>query len=202
MLNYISDTLSVAKVYYNKSMSSSLEIVKNGIKRLDSPYKKGCSQILEDNLSLFLTAAGSSHNHQHWQGGYLDHIAEIFQIAEGIYNIFPERKSLIYFPDVLLVLYLHDIEKPFLFNYDENGNFIILNEELNNKPAREAFRTELIKKYKLPLKEKHWHALKHVEGIRDKYYTSGDRVMSELGALCHLADMASARLWHDCPKNS
>ena len=135
-------------------------------------------------------------------GGYLDHIAEIFKISEGIYNIFPERQSIIHFPDVLLVLYLHDIEKPFLFNYDKNGNFIIKDEKLNNKPAREAFRTKLIKKYELPLKEKHWHALKHVEGIRDQYYTPGDRVMSELGALCHLADMASARLWHNYTKSN
>lgn len=183
-------------------MTSSLKIVKSRIKQLDPPYQRACLQILEDNLDIFLTAAGSSHNHQHWKGGYLDHIAETFQIAEGIYNIFPERKSIVHFPDALLVLYLHDIEKPFLFNYDKKGNFIIKDQRLNNKPAREVFRAEFIKKYKLPLKEKHWHALKHVEGIRDQYYTPGNRIMSELGALCHLADMASARLWHNYAKNS
>ena len=190
----------MAKVYYNKSMSSSLEIVKNGIKIFGSPYSKGCLKILENHLEAFNSAPGSRKNHQAWSGGYLDHIAETFQIAKGIYNIFPERQPALHLPDALLVLFLHDIEKPFMYTY-EKGELIIKNSELKNKKARQQFREKLIKEYGLPLKEKHWHALKYVEGVRDKDYSPNSRTMNELATLCHLADMASARLWHNYSKH-
>lgn len=200
MLNYISDTLSVAKVYYNKSMGSSLEIVKNRVQTFDFPYVQGCLQILEDNFKLFTSAPGSSKNHQAWPGGYLDHIAETFQIAEGIYNIFPKRQPPVHLSDALLVLYLHDIEKPFIYSYEDDK--LVKNHKLKNKQARQNFREELIKQYDLPLKKRHWHALKYVEGVRDKDYSPNSRKMNELATLCHLADMASARLWHNYTKSS
>lgn len=183
-------------------MNSSLGIVKSDIKQLDSPYQQGCLQMLDDNLEAFISAPGSSHNHQYWPGGYLDHIAETFQIAAGIYNIFPKRQPAIHLPDVLLALYLHDIEKPFLYGFDEDNQFIIKDEKLKSKQARQAFREELIKKYQLPLKKKHWHALKYVEGVRDEDYSPNGRTMNELATLCHLADMASARLWHNYTKST
>ena len=68
--------------------------------------------ILRDHEALFAKAAGSSSNHQAWEGGYLDHVAETMNIARWLYGCsprnFPFRLS-----DALVVMFLHDIEKPF-----------------------------------------------------------------------------------------
>lgn len=37
--------------------------------------------IIHDHVEQFQTAKGSSHNHQSWEGGYLDHVVEVMNIA-------------------------------------------------------------------------------------------------------------------------
>ena len=41
------------------------------------------------NLSNFMTAKGSGHNHQAWEGGYLDHVRETIPFARTLNRMFP-----------------------------------------------------------------------------------------------------------------
>ena len=38
-------------------------------------------KLLKDHAEKFEIARGSSHNHQAWDGGYLDHVVETLNIA-------------------------------------------------------------------------------------------------------------------------
>lgn len=40
---------------------------------IDEPYRTSCLKILTENRKLFETIQGSTHNHQAWHGGYIDH---------------------------------------------------------------------------------------------------------------------------------
>ncbi len=48
--------------------------------------RKKCYQMLIDNMERFEKAPGSSHNHQAWVGGYLDHIREVMHIGITFYS--------------------------------------------------------------------------------------------------------------------
>ena len=39
---------------------------------IEEPNRSACLNILKDNLTLFKTARGSTHNHQAWVGGFYD----------------------------------------------------------------------------------------------------------------------------------
>lgn len=134
------------------------------------------------------SAMGSSHNHQAWTGGYIDHIRDCFSIAdtlhkamEGKYNAFNYMVSL---DDAFLVLFLHDIEKLFKDTHP-----------FNTKKERAEVRLELIRQFGFELNDEQFLALKYVEGEGDDY-SSNERKMNELGAFCHMCDVASARIFH------
>lgn len=86
--------------------------------------------------------------------------------------------------DAPVVLFLHDIEKPWRPR-----------EDLQTKAQRAAFRLSMVDAYGIRLTEMQKNALKYVEGEGDDY-RSDRRVMSELAAFCHMCDVASARIWH------
>lgn len=74
------------------------------------------SVLWDDYSDFFYPAPGSSANHQAWPGGYLDHLQETFIIAEDFYKVMNQRRKLPFsLEDVKLVLFLHDIEKPFKY---------------------------------------------------------------------------------------
>lgn len=131
------------------------------------------------------TAMGSSHNHQAWVGGYTDHVLETLNIGIWLYVSSPRPMP---FPleDALLVLFLHDIEKPF-----KNT------QTWRDKQERRDFRTMLIQQNQIRLTEEQQNALRYVEGVPDSEYSNKERVMGAMAAFCHMCDIASARLWHD-----
>src|SRR5208282_3730794 len=71
-------------------------------------------KLWRDNIVRMTTASGSSHNHQAWDGGYQDHIVETMNIACQIYRRFKScsRPMPFTLSDALLVMFLHDLEKP------------------------------------------------------------------------------------------
>lgn len=95
-------------------------------------------------------------------------------------------------------MFLHDLEKPFKFKIDEAGN-LTDNPEIPDKAARAAKRLEVMERYGIVLDPQQANAMKYVEGIRDEDYTPNARIMGELAALCHCADVLSARLWYNHP---
>jgi len=153
-------------------------------------------KIIDDNAERFMTARGSTHNHQAWKGGYLDHVRETMNIACQLYRTLNGLRKLPFqLSDALEVMFLHDIEKPFKqegFLVDSEGNKVEA-----TKANREQFRRNLIVKYDIKLTEEQDNAMKYVEGVPDNVYTPNFRIMRELAAFCHCCDILSARLWHD-----
>lgn len=159
---------------------------------IDIDNREKCLKLLDDNRDRIIKAQGSSHNHQAWEGGYVDHITEVMTIATHIYNSLSEIRSLPFkISDALLVLFLHDLEKPWNGEYSTNA--------IVTKAEKKAFREAKIAEYKFSLNEMHRNALTYVEGEGDDYLP-GKRVMNELAAFCHMCDVCSARIWWDQPR--
>ncbi len=156
-------------------------------------------QILDDHMSLFVMAKGSTHNHQAWPGGYLQHVADCMTIARRLLNNTPPSWPVPFsLGSVVLVLFLHDIEKPFM----QKRMAADPEMRLWSDQQRMAFRRSLMAEYKIAITEEEDIALTHIHG-EGGAYSSKQRVMNELGALCHAADVLSSRLWwnRNNPKN-
>jgi len=171
------------------------------IEAIDEPNRTACRKLYEENIELFKKAAGSSYNHQAWEGGYFDHITEVMNVCVMLYPMYNVRGLNFTLSDALLVMFIHDLEKAFSDevvdvieeNYGTTGNF------LSMKEAKAIVRNQLIEKYNIVLTEQQQNAFKYVEGENNDY-SSGKRVMNELAAFCHIADVSSARIWHEYGK--
>ncbi len=168
---------------------------------IDEPNRSACKRILAENRTLFQTVQGSTHNHQAWPGGYLDHIQEVMNVGcvfyAGLTALRPLPFSL---SDVLLVLFLHDIEKPWKYEVGPDGCLQHI-AALHTKEAQHEFRARKLRKYGIVLTQEQDNGLKYVEGELDDY-TNRQRVMGPLAAFCHLADVTSARIWYAYPSDS
>ncbi|QQS23360.1 hypothetical protein IPM19_02235 [bacterium] len=165
---------------------------------IHGPNQLGCIRLYKENFDLFKKTQGSTNNHQAWPGGYHDHIAEIMNIGMVLYNTLSAYRKLSFtLSDVLLITFLHDVEKPFKYDIDEDG-VLHVKPHLTQKRAQHKFRMALLKKYGIELNDMQLNAMKYVEG-EGKDYSSRNRVMNELAALCHMADVASARIWYNHP---
>jgi hypothetical protein len=157
------------------------------LEMIPEPTRDRLQLLWNDNYTKFLKAPGSSHNHQAWNGGYLDHIREVMNIATILYTTFEVLRPLPFtLADALTVLFLHDVEKPWKHEFKFT------------KAERPGFRQKMLEQYGIVLTEDQQIAFKYVEGENDDY-TPGQRVTNELGAFCHLCDYTSARIWHDRP---
>jgi hypothetical protein len=137
------------------------------------------------------TAAGSSHNHQAWEGGYFDHVREVCNIAISLYHTFANLRPLPFsLADALEVLLVHDIEKL----WRPEGGF-------TSKVTRAQLRRSVIEKRLASFTEEQYTAVTYCEG-ENPDYSPNERKMNELGAFCHMCDVASARLWHDSGKTA
>ena len=90
--------------------------------------------------------------------------------------------------DVMLVLFLHDIEKP--LKYGSKYKLDISNEEI---------RKSLISEYEIELSSVHISALKYIHGEGNDYSPT-KRMMNPLSAFCHCCDIISARIFFDRKK--
>lgn len=161
---------------------------------IPDPNRTNLWAMIRDNKELFVNAQGSSHNHQAWFGGYLDHVAEVMNIACQLFNTLSKLRRLPFqLHEALEVLFLHDIEKPFVEQLSAEGKY--------TKAERKVFRAEMIVRYGVTLNPNQENALRYVEGVPDSDYTPGERTMGELASFCHCCDILSARLWHDKGEN-
>ncbi|MBI5742709.1 MAG: hypothetical protein HZA25_02640 [Candidatus Niyogibacteria bacterium] len=165
---------------------------------IDEPNRDICRKILESNKALFQKVQGASHNHQAWPGGYWDHVQETMNLAVAFYDTLDALRPLPFTrSDALLVLFLHDIEKPWKYELLPDGTLAII-EELREKKAQHAFRAEKLKEYGIALTPEQFNGLEYVEGEFEDY-SSKRRVSGPLAAFCGNCDRTSARLWHDHP---
>lgn len=166
---------------------------------IEGPNGEACRRIYQDHQEAFESAPGSRHNHQYWPGGYMDHVTDAMNIGMQVYDTYNNLRPLPFTKsDVLLIVYLHDLEKPFVYKYNEDGS-IEKKLELMEKSTREEFKRNMLDQYSVELTPMQDNALEFVEGIRDHKYSNTSRVMGELAVVCHIADLTSARLWYNHP---
>lgn len=168
------------------------------VAKIDNPNGAACARILADNRALFSAVQGSTHNHQAWRGGYLDHVTDAMNVAVVLYDQLSALRPLPFsLSDVLLVVYLHDLEKPWKFELGPDGQ-LRHKAELSTKESHQAFRMQKLAEYGVELSPEHVNGIRYAEGeIGD--YTNKRRVMGPLAALAHMCDVSSARLWFDYP---
>jgi hypothetical protein len=174
------------------------ESVESLVARIDQPNSGACARIVADHRALFATVQGSTHNHQAWRGGYLDHVSEVMNIASVLYDQLGALRPLPFSrSDILLVVFLHDLEKPWKYELGADGQ-LHHRAELQGKEAHQRFRMEVLARYGVTLTAEHENGLRYAEGeLAD--YTNQQRRMGPLAALAHMCDVASARLWFDYP---
>ncbi|HVW82348.1 MAG TPA: hypothetical protein VHC68_00105 [Candidatus Paceibacterota bacterium] len=164
----------------------------------DYDQNQACLQILKYYRALFQKAQGSTNNHQNWPGGYFDHVQEILNIASNQYEWMNKRRPLPFtLGDAVLILFLHDIEKPWKYELRPDGQ-LHHKPEFAGKQDDHTFRLAKLREYNIVLTDAQMNALKYVEGEMADY-SPRRRVMNELAGFCHSCDVLSARVWHAHP---
>jgi hypothetical protein len=170
------------------------------VAKIKGPNGDACRRILQENRALFQQVQGSSHNHQFWPGGYIDHVTDAMNIAVVLYDSFSRLRPLPFsLSDALLVVFLHDIEKPWKYEVKLDGRLDYL-ESLKDKERCHRFRAAKLAEYGIKLTPDQENGMKYVEGEFEDY-SNRRRVQEPLAAFCHLCDVTSARLWFDCPRD-
>jgi hypothetical protein len=96
--------------------------------------------------------------------------------------------------DALVVLFVHDLEKPWA--YEEVGG--VWRRRDGFKENAHEFRMVKLAEARITLSAELERAVLFVEG-EGSHYNNRARGMSPLAAFCHMCDVVSARLWHDYP---
>ncbi len=167
---------------------------------IDEPNRSKCKRLLRYNRKRFENTYGSVHNHQCWKGGYLDHITEIMNYCIAFYKLLKSigRPLPFSLSDALLVLFLHDIEKPWKYRRNKEGILEVI-PKLKSKEAQFEFQLKKIAQYGIKLTKKQLNGLKFVEGENNNTYNEYGRAMNELAKLCNISDSWSARGAFDYP---
>lgn len=169
------------------------------LEHIEEPHQGICRRILSDHRALFEKARGSTHNHQTWDGGYIDHITDGMNLCRYLYAFMSSFGRPLPFSesDALLIFFLHDLEKPWRILV-ENGR-ASNRTGLATKEEFKAFREQKLAEYGLVMTPAQLNAFTYIEG-EGKDYSSERRVMNELCAFCHLVDTWCARGWYAYPK--
>ncbi len=156
-----------------------------------------------DNRDRLLTAPGSRGAHHAWEGGYQEHVRQTMMIVKhqldlmqttGLIQQLSDEEQFT-FSDALTVMFLHDIEKPFIYQMNTDGS--VTKRQTMTKNQRKDFRQQVIDSYGFEITPTMTNALQYVEGVHDEDYIPGERVDQPLAALCHAADNISARAFYD-----
>lgn len=168
------------------------------LEMIDEPNKTACQRILADNRKLFQMVQGSTNNHQNWPGGYFDHVQEIMNIAIVLYERLNSARPLPFsLSDLLLVVYLHDVEKPWKYELREDGQ-LHHKATMQSKGDHQRFRMAKLAEYGVVFTPEHENGMKYAEGeLKD--YTNRHRVMGPLACVAHMCDVCSACLWFAHP---
>jgi len=162
------------------------------INHIDEPNRSACLKMHEDNKERFEKSPGSLIKHHAWKGGYIDHLEETMNLAYGLYNLMNKDRDLDFtLSDALLVLFLHDLEKPF--------RYVEPKKDFNSDKEKEEFIKDMVSEYNIDLNDNHKNALKYIHGEGEDY-SREERVQKPLAAFVHVFDVISARIWFDYPK--
>lgn len=175
-------------------MNNHYQKIEHFLKLLPSEQYESCIKIMSDNPERFNISPGSKIKHQAWIGGYIDHLHECMSLGTLMYNQLSLHRTLPFsLGDVVLVLFIHDLEKP--FKYTEPH--VTFHDDLEKK----NFIYNLLNEYKITLTPEQENAFIYIHGEGDEY-NSDKNVQGPLAAFVHSLDTISARVWHEEPKKS
>ena len=167
------------------------------VNMIDAPNANAIQRFLSEARNDVYDARGSTNNHQTWRGGWWDHTTEAMNIAVVLYPILDALRPLPFtLSDALLVLFMHDVEKPWKYEM-RNGEWVH-RIDMIMKSEHQAYRMKLADRWGVKLTEEHINGIKYAEGEVDDY-TPHERVMQPLAAFAHMCDNWSARGWFDHP---
>ena len=179
-------------------MKPNYHTIEQRLDMIDEPNRSACFRILADNRKLFQTVQGSTNNHQNWPGGYFDHVQEIMNIAVVLYERLSSIRPLPFsLSDLLLVVYLHDVEKPWKYELRDDGQ-LHHKATMQNKEDHQRFRMAKLTEYGVVFTPEQENGMKYAEGELNDY-SNRRRIMGPLACAAHMCDVASARLWFDHP---
>ena len=179
-VNLVGGTIKLPSIL-DRTMLSYLE-------GLTDSRREGVLRFYDDHKELIHSSRGSKSKHQAWEGGYADHLAEIFRIADLNYQSYSALRPLPFtFDSAIIVLKFHDAEKIWAYTVGLPADF--------NKDT--FYDRTLKEKYNIVFSEEERNALHYVHGESDKDYDPHVRKAGRLAAFCHVADHLSARLWFD-----
>lgn len=158
---------------------------------IDEPNRSAMRKLLHEEGERISRAPGSTHNHQTWPGGYVDHMIGMLEFAKATF-ISLKKEPPFNFGDLVLVILLHDIEKPWKYVDHPAGT----RRSFASKQEMNDFIEELLTRFGFALGNTHRNALKYAHGEGEDYLPY-QRVMNELGALLHISDVYSARIEYD-----
>ena len=164
--------------------------------QIDEPNRAAAKNLLETYKDIINTAKWSQVKHQAWEWWYRDHLQEICNIAWEMYCTFNKRRKLPFsFSDVILVLFLHDLEKPFKYAWSEEQK-----EQLKSYWKNyQQFIVDTASQFWFTLSEDHLNALKYIHWEGDEHNPT-ERIQKPLAAFVHDCDTWSARWWPEHPQ--
>lgn len=155
---------------------------------LEDPRRDRILQFHEIYRTEVEASWGSKSKHQAWPGGYVDHLAETFRMAEVMYDSLSQLHPLPFSRDsAVIVLYFHDLEKIWKYTHGLPEGF---------DKTKFLFET-LAKDYEIKFTPEEANALRYIHGEPEAEYNPDTRLMGPLAAFCHSIDTMSARMWHD-----
>lgn len=178
-----------------------LELSLRGLlERLSDPRREAMLAIYDDHQELFREAKGSSHNHQAWEGGYADHLAETIRVNRWVWPVLNDKRRLPFSMDSAdICLFLHDAEKLFRYSYSAHPEVLFWRHKAAST-LWEDLKDDIIRAWQhqygfhLTADEQNAIAYTHGEGPEHR---KDWRVATPLAAHVHHCDNTSARIWFD-----
>jgi hypothetical protein len=158
------------------------------LENLNDDRREAILQFHADHFDLIERSRGSQTKHQAWEGGYVDHLGEIFRIAEANYSALNGIRPLPFSLDAaLIVLYFHDIEKIWKYTVGLSTDF----------DKDRYYDVTLKEVYGIAFTPEERNGLHYIHGESESEYDPHVRKAGPLAAFCHAADILSARMGFD-----
>lgn len=168
---------------------------------VSDPLRSQLLYMIADNKELFYAALGSSNNHQNWIGGWYDHTSEVCTRIKIYYDLESLLRPLPFsLEDAMVAGVAHDLEKPKKYKVLPDGRVEYVLGYKTKESDNDAREAQLAL-YGIALNDQQRNGMLYAEGEFD--YTNKERRMWPIGALVHMADVASARLapWYPLAKD-